>query len=65
MPGTDKKFDTYPFRFVFLEAVEYELDQKASVLSANIQQGVTTGYKSVKTFVEVKSICLRYPEGPP
>ena len=25
MPGTDKKFDTYPFRFAFLEAAEFGL----------------------------------------
>ena len=25
MPGTDKKFDTYPFRFVFLEAAQFGL----------------------------------------
>ena len=25
MPGTDKSFDTYPFRFVFLEAAEFGL----------------------------------------
>ena len=25
MPGSDKTFDTYPFRFVFLEAAEFGL----------------------------------------
>jgi len=34
------------------KAVEYELEAKAKQLSSNIQEGVTTGYTSVKTFVE-------------
>ena len=25
MPGSDKTFDTYPFRFIFLEAAEFGL----------------------------------------